>query len=133
MPAGYTSGQVSVLDTITRTCRNAAGDIIATQVITVQVYTAQGVNAAGMSLVTSDGLSTNRFKRTAVVKLSTTKSPKTGASATIANVTTEGRFDSRTEDGGDITTVTYAGVAPVNDIVVPVTTLGGVLKVGDSV
>jgi hypothetical protein len=133
MPAGYTSGQVSVLDTITRTCRNAAGDIIATQVITVQAYTNTGVNSAGMSLVTSDGLSTNRFKRTAVVKLSTTKSPRSGASSTIANIQTEGKYDSRTEDGGDITTVTYAGRAPVNDVVVPVTTLGGVLKVGDSV
>jgi hypothetical protein len=133
MPAGYTSGQISVLDTITRTCFNGAGDVIATQVITVQAYTIQGFNAAGMNLVTSDGLSTNRFKRTAVVKLSTTKSPITGASSTIASIQTEGKYDARTESGGDITTVTYTGRAPVNDIIVPVTTLGGVLKVGDSV
>lgn len=127
------SGQISVLDTITRTCRNAAGDIIATQVITVQTYTVQNVNGAGMNLVRSNSLSTDRFKRTAVVKLSTTRSPRTGASATIANVVTEGRFNTRTEADGDITTVTYAGTAPVNDIVVPVSTLSGLLKVGDSV
>lgn len=133
MPAGHTSGQVSVLDTISRICRNAAGDIVATQIITVQAYTVQTVNGAGMSLVTSNSLSTNRFKRTAVVKLSTTRSPRSGASTTIANIVTEGKFDSRTESGGDITTVTYAGIAPVNDIVVPVSTLTGVLKVGDAV
>lgn len=133
MPAGSISGQVSTLDTITRTCKNAAGTIIATQIITVQAYSVAAINTAGMNLVTSDGLGTNRFKRTAVVKLNTQRSTVTGASAVIATIQTEGRFNTRTEGSGDIETVTYTGIAPVNDIIVPVSTLGGVFKVSDSV
>lgn len=134
MPAGYTSGQVSLLDIITRTYKNAAGDVIATQTLSVFSGTVMTVNGAGMSLVTSDSLSTNRFKRTATWRLSTTLSPKTGASTTIATVVTSGKFDSRTESGGDITTVTYSGSSDVeNDITVPITLLDGVLAVGDTV
>lgn len=133
MPAGYTSGRNSILDRITRTCKNAAGDVVAIQVITVVVKPLDPVNAAGMSYVTPESISTDRFKRGARVSLQTDLTLKSGASRVIATVETTGSFDSRTESGGDITTVTYEGIPPVNDIIVPVSTLDGVFKVGDSV
>lgn len=129
----YSSGQTSLLDQITRVYRNGAGDIIATQVISVKVQNISTVNGAGMALVTSASQSTDRFKRTATTKLTTTRSPKTGASAVIATVTTTGKFTSRTENGGDITSVTYAGTDHVNDLIIPVTQMAGVFVVGGSV
>jgi hypothetical protein len=133
MAAGYGSGNPSVLDRIVRTYRNAAGDVIATQTISVVLNYIDGVNAAGMALQTSDSQSTNRFRRTASIKLKTVRSPKSGASATVATVVTEGSFDSRSESSGDVVSVTYTGTSGQNDLIIPVNALGGVLKVGDSV
>lgn len=132
MPGSHSSF-TSLMDKITRTCKNGAGDVVAVQTISVLLKPLDPVNAAGMNLVEADSISTNRFLRGARITLHTRKSLKSGASRTVATVETTGGFDSRTESGGDVTTVTYAGVAPVNDVVVPVSTLGGVIKVGDSV
>ncbi len=133
MPAGYTSGNVSILDTITRTYRNSANDIIATQIITVQCYTVCTANGAGASLYTEKSLSTDRFKRTAQIRLSTTRSPKSGASGIITSITTEGKFNTRSESGGDIDSVTYTAEEPVNALTIPVRQLTGVFTIGDSV
>lgn len=132
MPGSHSSF-TSLMDKITRTCRNAAGDIVAIQTISVIIKPLDPVNGAGMNLVDPQSISTDRFLRGARITLHTKKQLKSGASRTIATVETSGRFDVRTESGGDVTTVTYTGVAPVNDITVPVSTLGGVLKVGDAV
>ena len=123
----------SVLDTITRVCKNAAGDIIATQTISVLVKPLDPINSSGMNFVNSESIDNRRFYRGARVTLHTELSLKSGASRAVSTVETAGGFNSRTESGGDITTVTYTGIAPVNDITVPVSTLSGVIKVGDTV
>lgn len=123
----------SILDVITRTYLNAAGNTIATQTLSITSYPVNSVNTSGMNLTTADGLSTNRFLRRATIRLKTTTTTSTATSKVIASVVTSGRFNVRNESGGDVINVVYSGVAPQNDIIVPVTEMAGVFKVGDSI
>jgi hypothetical protein len=129
---GYT-GSSSVLDVITRTYKNAAGDTIAIQKISVRVETISTQNRAGMNLTTPESLELTRFKRTGRPVLTTSRSIKSGASAVISSVVTEGSFDTYTVVSSDITEVVYVGVSPVNSLTIPVNSLSGVFKIGDTV
>ena len=124
---------MSTVESIVRTCKNAAGDIIAVQTITVTFKPITSVEANGLALVTANSLSSDRFRRGASIKLSTKVSYKSGGSRTISSIDTTGGFSSTVQANNDISTVVYAGVAPTNDVTVPVTAMGGVFKVGDTV
>jgi hypothetical protein len=121
-----------LLDTIIRTYRNGAGDIIAIQKIIVDQDFIDAHAASGMIMVGKEP-GENRFKRTALIKLQTQLSPKSGASATIATVVTSGSYSSRAESGGDVVSATYAGDLFSNDLEIPVNTLDGVFAVGDTI
>jgi methylthioribose-1-phosphate isomerase len=130
---GYSSGQTTVLDTITRICKNSDSVALAIQEINVRAATISTVNRAGMSLVTASSLSTDRFKRTGTVKLASTTFLNTqSANRAITSVEVSGRFDSFTKDGDqDVETVTYSGDDVVNDLVFGINNIPGVIRVGD--
>lgn len=134
MPAGYSSGNPSILDTIVRTYKNGAGDVIATQYISVQLRYIDGLDSNGMALVNDESSTTSRFRRTGKPVLRTVRSPKSGASAVIASVVTEGSYNTRSESGNDVVSVTYTGnSSEVNDLTIPVNALSGVFKIGDTI
>ena len=122
------------LDTIKRTAYNADGDVVAVQTINVSTLDVDQLDRSGSALVTPASFTTARFKRVARIgEVQTTKSISSSGSETITSITTTGRFTSHAVSGNDVTAVTYSGNSTANDIVVPVGTLPGVLKVGDTV
>lgn len=140
MPGYGNAGSLNTADKIVRVCKNAAGNIVATQTISVTFDTVSTVDGRGHPLSTPEatgqnGATIKRFMRTATSRLiKTERSLLSAASRAITTIETTGNFNTRTEASNDVVSATYLGDGLlVNNVTVGVNTIPGVFKIGDSV
>lgn len=125
---------MSVLDRITRVCKNSAGDIIATQVITVRTESIETRTGAGISFIDPRNITIARFGRRGLFSVRTQTAKTTSGNATITTILTTGGYDIAIMVGNDVDYVTYNGDDNgMNNIDIPVSQLTSVYVVGDIV
>lgn len=123
----------SVLDTITRICKNSDDETVAVQTLVISYQVINTTDQAGRAVSTPAGVAAGtRFLRTARLSLVKTTKLYMGGDRTITEIETIGNFDDAEVDGdGTVTTVTYIGTSPTNSVTLGIEQTTGILQVGD--